>query len=177
MAFPDDLLKLAQDLADLQPPNQASLRRAVSTAYYAIFHLLVSAAAANWSRPELRATLGRLFDHGPMKQASTYHRDLSNSVLAGNPTEAEKALFRHLRTVADTFVQAQQRRHEADYNTAKEWTPHEVYTQIDSVKAAFEAWNTIRDQNVAQEYLLSLLGKERRPSEPVPRNRPKKRDR
>ena len=37
MAFPDDLLELAQDLANLHPGSlhQASLRRAVSTAYYA----------------------------------------------------------------------------------------------------------------------------------------------
>ena len=54
MAFHDDLLELAQDLANLHPedPHQASLRRAVSTAYYALFHLLISEATANWARPE-----------------------------------------------------------------------------------------------------------------------------
>ncbi len=57
MAFPDDLLELAQDLLNLHPESshQASLRRAVSTAYYALFHLLISEATANWGRPELRA--------------------------------------------------------------------------------------------------------------------------
>ena len=72
MAFSDDLLQLARQIANLHPdnPNQASLRRAVSTAYYAIFHLLISEATANWGRPELRAILGRCFDHGPMKTAS-----------------------------------------------------------------------------------------------------------
>jgi len=51
MAFPDDLLELAQQLADLHPesPHQASLRRAVSTAYYALFHLLISEATTNGS--------------------------------------------------------------------------------------------------------------------------------
>jgi hypothetical protein len=72
MAFPDDLLELAHDLANLhrESPHQASLRRAVSTAYYAIFHLLIFEATANWARPELRAILGRCFDHGQMKAAS-----------------------------------------------------------------------------------------------------------
>lgn len=61
MAFPDDLLELAQDLRNLHPEglrHQANLRRAVSTAYYALFHLLISEATANWARPELRAILG-----------------------------------------------------------------------------------------------------------------------
>src|SRR6266567_7288616 len=61
MAFPDDLLELAQDLRSLhsEGPHQASLRRAVSTAYYALFHLLISEATANWARPELRVPLSK----------------------------------------------------------------------------------------------------------------------
>lgn len=39
MPFPEDLLQQAYDLANKEPtdPKQASLRRAVSTAYYALF--------------------------------------------------------------------------------------------------------------------------------------------
>ena len=46
MPFPDDLLEQAYDLAqkELISPKQASLRRAVSTAYYALFHLLIDEA-------------------------------------------------------------------------------------------------------------------------------------
>ena len=153
MAFPDDLLVLAQVLKSLHPEgaqHQASLRRAVSTAYYALFHLLISEATANWARPELRAILGRCFDHGPMKTAS-------------------ETKISQISTVANAFIQAQQRRNDADYNMAKEWTTAEVDTQIDSVNEAFKSWNLIRDEAVAQAYLVSLLGaKERRPNEPKP---------
>jgi hypothetical protein len=170
MAFPDDLLELAQDLANLhtESPHQASLRRAVSTAYYALFHLLISEATANWARPELRAILGRCFDHGPMKTASETKVSQINAAFKDNPPEgAEKTVSIHLRTVANAFIQAQQRRNDADYNMAKEWTPVEVDTQIASVNEAFKAWNIIRDEAVAQAYLVSLLGaKERRPNEP-----------
>jgi len=170
MAFPDDLLELAQDLANLHPesPHQASLRRAVSTAYYALFHLLISEATANWARPELRAMLGRCFDHGPMKTASEAKVSQINAAFKDHPPEdAEKTVAIHLRTVANAFIQAQQRRNDADYNIAKEWTPVEVDKQIASVNEAFKAWNMIRDEAVAQAYLVSLLGtKERRPSEP-----------
>ena len=72
MAYPDDLLGLARDIANLHPDeaHQPSLRRAVSTAYYALFHLLVTEAISNCSDPQFRATLARVFDHGPMKQTS-----------------------------------------------------------------------------------------------------------
>jgi hypothetical protein len=170
MAFPDDLLELAQDLANLHPesPHQASLRRAVSTAYYALFHLLILETTANWARPELRAILGRCFDHGPMKTASETKVSQINTTFKDNLSEGvEKTVAIHLRTVANAFIQAQQRRNDADYNMAKEWTPVEVDTQIASVNEAFKTWNIIRDEAVAQAYLVSLLGtKERRPNEP-----------
>jgi hypothetical protein len=170
MAFPDDLLELAQDLADLHPesPHQASLRRAVSTAYYALFHLLISETTANWARPELRAILGRCFDHGPMKTASETKVSQINAAFKDNPPEgAEKTVAIRLRTVANAFIQTQQRRNDADYNMAKGWTPVEVDKQIASVNEAFKTWNMIRDEAVAQAYLVSLLGaKERRPNEP-----------
>jgi hypothetical protein len=73
MAFADDLLKQAFHLRNKEPktPTQASLRRAVSTAYYALFHLLIEEASANWSRRDTRDYLARAFEHGTMKAAST----------------------------------------------------------------------------------------------------------
>ena len=56
---------------DPEEPRQAGLRRAVSTAYYSLFHLLISEATSNWSRAEQRPALGRIFEHGKMKNAST----------------------------------------------------------------------------------------------------------
>jgi hypothetical protein len=87
MAFHDDLLEVAYQLADLHPErtHQASLRRAVSTAYYALFHLLITEATANWAQPELRATLGRCFDHGPMKAASQNQVSEMNRALTPLP--------------------------------------------------------------------------------------------
>ena len=42
----DDLIALAKKIAELDPnrPRQANLRRAVSTAYYAVFHYLIDEA-------------------------------------------------------------------------------------------------------------------------------------
>lgn len=55
--FPDDLLHQADHLArwDRRRPKQASLRRAVSTAYYALFHLLISTAVKHWKIEDQRS--------------------------------------------------------------------------------------------------------------------------
>jgi hypothetical protein len=70
MSFADDLLKQAYHLArkERKNPKQASLRRAVSTAYYALFHLLIDEAVGNWSVARQRSLLARTFDHGPMRR-------------------------------------------------------------------------------------------------------------
>src|SRR5258708_37751118 len=69
MPFPEDLLQQAYDLANKEPtnPKQASLRRAVSTAYYALFHLLIDEAVSKWAIERQRSILARTFEHGKMK--------------------------------------------------------------------------------------------------------------
>ena len=166
MAFPDELLRLAEHLRDIDPPDQASLRRAVSTAYYALFHLLIAEATANWARPELRAVLARSFDHGPMKTASEARVARINAALKNQAGGEETAVLARLRTVAAVFTQAQQRRNDADYNLTRDWTPVEAEQQIASVKEAFENWKAIREETQAQAYLVSLLAKDRRTSDP-----------
>jgi len=49
MSLAKDLLDQANRLArsEKSKPKQASLRRAVSTAYYALFHLLIAEATGN----------------------------------------------------------------------------------------------------------------------------------
>lgn len=164
--FPEDLLELAQDLTNLYAGNsrQATLRRAVSTADHALFHLLISDATLNWARPELRPALGRLFEHGPMRLASESQISQLRVYFKGRPSDGpERTASEHLRNVANTFVQTQQSRQDADYNTAKEWTLTEVETQIKAVAEALRSWSIIRERAIAQAYLLSLLGsKDRR---------------
>jgi|ERR1700678_857633 hypothetical protein len=165
MAYADDLLDLAMQLANLEPanPRQACLRRAVSTAYYALFHLLIAEATLNWGRPELRSELGRVFGHGKMKSASEGKRaELEAHFKKHPPPSPELEIFKRLHAVAHAFIQAQQKREEADYDTGKEWTQTDVLTPIDVVSAAFQGWKAIREEPIAQAYLVSLLGKRAR---------------
>lgn len=177
MAYPDELLELARHIANLYPRehHQASLRRAISTAYYAFFHFLISEATMNWSRPELRGALARVFDHGPMKQAADKKvSELNDYFKAGPPEGHERFVAYHLYKVADVFALAQQRRHQADYDTVKQWDLTEVLLNIDDVADAFNSWNLVRDAPAAQAFLVSMLpSRERQPQQrPLPKKRP-----
>lgn len=159
MAYHDDLLTQAGELLhkNEQNSNQADLRRAVSSAYYAIFHLLISEAALNWSRESSRDAFGRMFDHGLMRKAS--QRILDSRLF---PFDGEDpTLVQNLRTVAQAFVQLQDKRHLADYHNGIRWTHTESLQEVTTVRKALLIWNSIRNQNLAQEYLVSLLIKPR----------------
>jgi hypothetical protein len=177
MAYPDDLLQFAQEMANLHPgeAHQPSLRRAVSTGYYALFHLLISDAVANCTDPQFRATLARMFDHGPMKQASDRKLSELNDFFNRQPLEGpEHTIKDHLYNVAETFSQAQQDRNEADYNLLREWQPTQVSLVLEGIADAFKSWSIIRDEPAARDYLISMLpSRERRQTErPRSKRRP-----
>ncbi|MCX6599139.1 MAG: hypothetical protein NTV70_22535 [Acidobacteria bacterium] len=153
----DDLLEQARHLANRERrrPRQASLRRSVSTAYYALFHLLISEATKNWKRPEQRPALARYFDHGKMRSAS------ESKVAELKKVRPRSPLVDHLLLVAETFVDLQEKRHVADYNNAVVWTRSDTLDQVASAEAAFTSWRAVSDQDLAQDYLLSLLGRGR----------------
>ena len=161
MSFPDELLDLARRIADMdgENPQQASLRRAISTAYYALFHFVIDEATANWSQSEFRPLLGRVFEHGKMKQAS-YKFSGGKSVIP--PFEKRATPADHLRLVASTFIEAQEQREDADYDVTRRWSREEVEMQIESVADAFRSWMAVRGQPDAQEFLVMLLGPKQR---------------
>jgi hypothetical protein len=76
VAYHDELLQQAKELVHNNPGNstQAYLRRSVSSAYYALFHLLIFDACLNWSNAISRSGLARMFDHGVMKKVSYLRR-------------------------------------------------------------------------------------------------------
>jgi len=83
MPLATDLPEQAYHLARREPkrPRQASLRRAVSSSYYALFHLLVYEATRNWKQSHHRPALGRYFEHGKMAKASDKQKADCNKFL------------------------------------------------------------------------------------------------
>ena len=75
-----DLLAQADDLLgkDKKKPRQANVRRAASTAYYALFHFLSDKVAKNLvggtnNSTEIRAWLARALEHGTMSKVCKFH--------------------------------------------------------------------------------------------------------
>ncbi|MCI0357624.1 MAG: hypothetical protein L0211_03950 [Planctomycetaceae bacterium] len=158
MSIAQDLLDQASHLVSLESnrPKQASLRRAISSAYYALFHLLVEEASASFAADrELRLLVARAFEHGEMKKAA-------KSFAAGNLPKYISAVTgsrvpKDLQIVARAFVDLQEARHEADYNFRQRFTRTEVQDHISVANNAFTAWNRVRKQLIAQAFLAALL--------------------
>ncbi|MGA2597155.1 MAG: hypothetical protein ABSH09_09220 [Bryobacteraceae bacterium] len=151
MSFADDLLEQAYHLLnkDGNAPKQASLRRAVSTAYYALFHLLIDEAVGKWSVEHQRNALARTFKHGGM--AKVCDESVKSFYIARQPPHLGP-----LKDVAQIFSQLQEKRHTADYDSEK-WSKGNAETWIDKADTAFKNWRLVRASPEAQDSLLFLF--------------------
>jgi hypothetical protein len=162
MQLDSDLLALADHLArrERRRPRQATLRRAVSTAYYALFHLLVGEAvrllAPGRQQAELRRMLARAFSHREMKAVC---QQLTSSKLPADLAVALGAcgLPRELVQVAKTFCLLQSHRQAADYDLGARFERIQVLDQIEKVRAASLALATVRRHPATRLYLTALL--------------------
>jgi hypothetical protein len=124
------LIEVAYALATANPtrPSQCFLRRAISTAYYAVFHALAGECAdlfigggparigRDWSQ------VFRALDHGPAKNASVQ--------LANAGVGPEIVGF------ADAFLVLQEERNKADYDPMSRYTREEVTDLIERAELA-----------------------------------------
>ena len=162
MSLQFDLLRQARQLAVKEPrrPLQASLRRAVSTSYYALFHLLVDEATRRMvpgrDRAALRHCLARAFGHNVMRQVAQQFSDdnVSRKLATGLNGQA---LQPELIRVASALAELQGARHEADYDPARRFTRREALDLVGQAERAFVDWNRIRGSIQADTFLAGLL--------------------
>ena len=118
---PDEMLLTARQLVDNAIPSQADLRRAVSTAYYFMFHKLLKTATERFIGSRLNSAYEefyRSFSHQQMKQvceditAAQVKQPLAARLGFNAPTE-------NVQDFGRGFIELQQNRHEADYNPRK----------------------------------------------------------
>jgi hypothetical protein len=62
-----------------------------------------------------------------------------------------------LRSIARAFRELQVNRHLADYSNATNWDRTKAAAEVNRSKSAFADWKSIRNEYVAQKYLVSLL--------------------
>lgn len=134
MALSSDLIATARQLAQLHQrrPRQADLRRAISTAYYALFHGLAETAADRMigSTAEVRRSpawrrVYRALNHGEAKRACVRSGQINSS--------ADLLIF------STTFPDLQDLRHQADYDPVVRFQHSFVVAQVDEAKEALAA--------------------------------------
>ena len=146
----DDLLEDARLLAakgDAES-RKSCMRRAISTAYYAVFHLLVDDFVEHWEFEDQRARLARMFNHQKMRDAPFRPMD------KGSPTPVETALM----DVITAFGQRQGDRHRADYDLGWSVVGTDVTDAITLAEETFVKWRSIRREDIARHHLLSMFG-------------------
>ncbi len=161
MAHHDDLLLLARQMVDRNPgtPVEAELRRAVSTAYYALFHLLIDKGTSRLvTLPALRPRVARTFEHKWMLQVC---QEYVKATPAGPVSPGDYVLKGNtipgaLVTIASTFVDLQELRHTADYNLAHPLAHPEADTAIAQVEAAFKSFALVDAHPATDDFLTEL---------------------
>ena len=153
-----DLLEQARHLALREPkkPRQASLRRAVSTAYYSIFHMLLYDATHLLfpNKPAgLRQRASRAFSHRDARNVCAMFAKQSGGIrdLTSDPLEVE------LSEIAATFVELHEARSKADYDLAEVFDRVQVVGRIDQASDAMKKWAVVKNVPNANVFLAALL--------------------
>ncbi len=159
---PAELLDVAKLLADFEagaPASDSRVRRAISTAYYAVFHAALAAAAERFMGGDAKGSSGygllyRGFEHRRMK-------DICEAVTRTTPRAKYRAalgrvkLHPNLYTFCNEFVGLQQLRHLADYDPQATFFQEDALAAVASAKQAVAALNTAPPNERAD--LLALL--------------------
>ena len=138
--------------------EQIDFRRAVSAAYYAVFHLLTMTAAESWAVDRERHRFARLFEHGRLKTASVNLLSKLKERLGDKAAAEDRKTADTLAAIARTFVALQQDRNSADYDNSRAWSYTEVEDVIVRAHDLYLDWNIVSKTPLAESYLLDLLG-------------------
>ncbi|MBY0522912.1 MAG: hypothetical protein K2R98_05920 [Gemmataceae bacterium] len=139
-------------------PVEADLRRGISTAYYALFHLLIHEATTQVvAIATLRPRIARAFDHKVMRNVCQDYRKLIPDATGQLLTPAGEIVPRGLQDVASEFVALQEARHQADYNAGVAVAHVEADTDVMRAEVAFIDWQAVRTDPAAATFLAELL--------------------
>lgn len=167
MSRADDLLDLSRKMVGYTRTDlvEARVRRAISTAYYALFHLLLEHGVARVvTHPGLRLLVGRAYSHGDMiKSAKTFQSGGESlpTYLTAPFGGSVPHLPTQIRDVAKAFVVLQEARHAADYDLAKPFTHADAKKLVAHAEEAFTNWNAVvalpEHRDMCELFLATLL--------------------
>jgi hypothetical protein len=157
VSLASDLLDQASTLAKLDPmkPKQASLRRAISAAYYSVFHLLIDDGAKRiTTNTTLQPYVARSFEHASVKNAANKVIEQSKDSPPWPAPLFTPSIEVELISVCTTFVDLHSLRHSADYNTSVSFKRAEVVAAISRAQAAHQDWASVKSSENATVFLL-----------------------
>ena len=164
MSLAEELLEHARFLGNLdeRTTTQANIRRAVSAAYSAVFHLLAAEFAAQVS-PDLpvglRERMQRVLEHAQMwKVAKAFEiagskraKNLPEDLVFPDPISTE------LASIAKIFQELQEARHTADYDVLKQFHSIDTLNSVQKAESVFNAWKTEKASRNAPVFRAVLV--------------------
>jgi hypothetical protein len=158
---PNHLFEQANKLITIQvgPPRQVDIRRAISSAYYAMFHATITAAVDQFigvtNRDESRYGLVyRSVNHA-------WFRDLCKEVQKATlsnkfkPYAPSNGFDPNITAFAKAVVELQEKRHAADYDVMIRMNKSDAILAISTAKAALRRFN--RANKAGRVAYLSIL--------------------
>jgi len=124
------------------------MRRAISTAYYAVFHMIVDDFVEHWPFADQRARMGRMFTHQRMRDTPVRFKDQKS------PTAVET----DLKDIVRALGQLQRDRHRADYDPSWKLADTDVQGALTSAADILTRWQAIRNEEAVRNHLLSMFG-------------------
>lgn len=161
MSLAADLLDQAQHLASMDrgKPRQASLRRAISAAYYSLFHLIID-EAVRYLVPAagLRAAVARTFEHKDVKSAARTISEIQRGSSPWLANHVRQPVSTALASVCDTLVELHDQRHAADYDLSATFTRGVVNSKLAMAVSAHGNWSRERRSHNARVFMLAAAG-------------------
>src|SRR5262249_10623957 len=140
-------------------PRQADIRRAISAAYYGIFHATLAAAADMYVGASKRASVRygliyRSIDHRRLREIC---EKVTKPQLQSRyrPCVPASGFRKNIAAFATAVVELQQKRHAADYDPMKSMTRSDAMAAVATARAAFTYFLAASDED--RDALLSLL--------------------
>jgi hypothetical protein len=105
--------------------------------------------------PTLRSRVGRALDHGKMKQVCKEYSGAT--VAAGVLTTRSVTIAPQLRDIGTAFVDLQQARHDADYDTATPLVHPDADLKVITAENAFRDWAACQADPSSGVFLTDLF--------------------
>lgn len=146
--------------------NLAELRRATSTAYYAVFHLFVSESSKHLGRGlkhDVKVNLlSRVYSHTSMKSAcQIFSKNTLPKIYSDFPFIQNNPVPDDLKKICNLFISLQELRNRADYDSGWDYSTYNsnAAVAIDQANDVFELVKSLKSSDKAylQIFWVALL--------------------